>query len=145
VQARAVVLRWRVAFTRWDPLQDLLALHERINRLAGSDEAGWMPPVDLCECPDRYVVTAELAGLSREDIQIHIQDGRLTLRGERPPHDPETVRFERVERGHGHFSRSFVLPHAVDAAAIKADLENGLLTIDIPKLTDRRRIDVDEG
>jgi HSP20 family protein len=131
-----------VAFTRWDPLQDLLALHERINRLAGSDEAGWMPPVDLCEAPDRYVVTAEVAGLSREHIQIQIQDGKLTLRGERPPHDPQSARFDRVERGHGRFTRTLLLPQAVDATAITADLDNGVLTIDIPKLADRRRIDV---
>jgi HSP20 family protein len=132
-----------VAFTRWDPLQDLLALHERINRLAGSDEAGWMPPVDLYEAPERYVLTAEVAGLSREDIQIQIQDGKLTLRGERPPHDPQSVRFDRVERGHGRFARTFVLPHAVDAGAITADLQDGLLTVQIPKLFDRRRIEVD--
>jgi len=137
------VLRWHVAFTRWDPLQDLLALHERINRLAGSDEAGWMPPVDLYEAPDRYVVTAEVAGLSREDIQIHIQDGKLTLRGERPPHDAESVRFERVERGHGRFNRTFVLPHPVDPSAITADLQDGVLTVDIPKLFDHRRIDIE--
>jgi HSP20 family protein len=139
------VLRWRVAFTRWDPLQDLLALHERINRLAGSDEAGWMPPVDLYEAPDCYVVTAEVAGLSREDIQIHIQEGKLTLRGERPPRDSQPARFDRVERGHGRFARTFALPHAVDATAITADLQNGVLTIDIPKIFDRRRIDIDQG
>jgi HSP20 family protein len=137
------MLRWRVAFTRWDPLQDLLALHERINRLTGSDEPGWMPPVDVYEAPDRYVVTAELAGLARDDIQIHIQDGKLTLRGERTPHDPQSVRFERVERGHGRFARTFVLPHPVDPSAIKADLQDGILTVDVPKLFDRRRIDVD--
>ncbi len=139
------MLRWRVAFTRWDPLQDLLALHERINRLAGSDEAGWMPPVDLYEAPDRYVVTAEVAGLSRDDIQIHIQDGKLTLRGERPPHDPQSLRFERVERGHGRFNRTFVLPHAVDPSGITADLSNGILTVSVPKVFDRRRIDIDQG
>jgi len=132
-----------VAFTRWDPLQDLLALHERINRLTGSDEAGWMPPVDLFEAPDRYVVTAEVSGLSREDLQIHIQDGKLTLKGERQPHDPQSVRFERVERGHGRFARTFLLPQPVDASAITADLENGVLKIDVPKLIDRRRIDVE--
>lgn len=104
-----------------------------------------MPPVDLFEAPDRYVVTAEVAGLSRDDVQIHIQEGKLTLRGERPPHDPQSVRFERVERGHGRFSRTFVLPHPVDPAGIKADLQNGLLTIDIPKLFDHRRIDIDQG
>jgi HSP20 family protein len=123
----------------------LLALHERINRLAGSDEAGWMPAVDLCEAPDRYVVTAEVAGLSRDDVQIQLQDGKLTLRGERPPHDPQSVRFDRVERGHGRFTRTIALPHAVEAAAISATLEGGVLTIDIPKLFDRRRVDVEEG
>jgi HSP20 family protein len=134
-----------VAFTRWDPLQDLLALHERINRLAGSDEAGWMPPVDLYEDPDRYIVTAEVAGLSRHDVQLQIQDGKLTIRGERPAHDPQSLRFERVERGHGRFARSFILPHAVDGSAITADLQNGVLTVIVPKLFDRRRIDVEQG
>ncbi|HEY3382357.1 MAG TPA: Hsp20/alpha crystallin family protein [Vicinamibacterales bacterium] len=131
-----------MAFTRWDPLQDLLALHERINRLAGADEPGWMPPVDLYETPEGYVVTAEVAGLSRDDIQIQFQDGKLTLRGERPARDIPSPRFERVERGHGRFARTFVLPHAVNVASISADLDNGILTITVPKLFDLRRIDV---
>jgi HSP20 family protein len=137
------MLRWHVAFTRWDPLQNLLALQERINRLAGTDEAGWMPPVDIYETSDRYVITAEVAGLAREDIQIQIQDGRLTLKGERQAREPQSVRFERVERGHGRFARAFVLPHAVDPSGVTADLQNGLLTIFVPKLFDLRRIDVD--
>jgi HSP20 family protein len=131
-----------VAFTRWDPLQDLLALHERINRLAGTDEPGWMPPVDLCETPDRYIVTAEVSGLTQDDIQIQIQDGKLTLRGERRAREPQSERFERVERGHGRFARAFVLPQPVDVAGISADLENGVLTVTIPKALDSRRIDV---
>jgi len=132
-----------VASTRWDPLQDLLALHERINRLAGTDEPGWMPPVDLYESSERYVVTVEVAGLSREDIQIQVQDGKLTLKGERPPRDSQSARFERVERGHGRFARTFVLPHAVNASAVTADLQNGVLTIFVPKAFDRRRIDIE--
>jgi HSP20 family protein len=131
-----------VAFTRWDPLQDLLALHERINRLAGTDEPGWMPPVDVRESPDRYVVTAEVSGLAQDDIQIQIQDGKLMLRGERRPRPTQGERFERVERGHGRFARAFVLPLAVDATAITADLRDGVLTITIPKQNDRRRVDV---
>ena len=131
-----------MAFTRWDPLQDLLALHERLNRLAGADEAGWMPPVDLYETSDRYGIMAELAGLAREDIDIQVQDGRLTLRGERPARGAEAGRFERVERGHGRFARAFVLPQAVDVSAITADLRDGVLTIEVPKLFDKRTIDV---
>jgi HSP20 family protein len=137
------MLRWTVASTRWDPLQDLLALHERLNRLAGADEAGWMPPVDVSESPDGFTITAEVPGLSREDIQLTVQDGKVTLKGERPPCDARSVRFERVERGHGRFNRTFALPAAVDASAVAADLHDGVLTITIPKASARRRIDID--
>jgi HSP20 family protein len=132
-----------VAFTRWDPLQDLLALQERINRLAGTDEAGWTPPVDIYETEDSYIVTAEVAGLAREDLQIQLQDGKLTLRGERRSSDASSVRFERVERGHGRFARAFVLPRAVDASAVTADLQNGVLTISVPKISDSRQVEID--
>ena len=131
-----------VAFTRWDPLQDLLALHERLNRLAGADEPGWMPPVDLYETSSRYVITAEVAGLTREDIDIQVADGRLTLRGERPRRGGEAGRFDRVERGYGRFARAFVLPQAVDVSGITADLRDGVLTIEVPKAFDKRIIDV---
>jgi HSP20 family protein len=137
------MLRWLVAFTRWDPLQDLLALHERINRLAGTDEPGWMPPVDLCEAADRYVITAEVAGLTRDHVQIQIVDGKLTLRGERQARDAESARFERVERGHGRFTRTFLLPQPVDPSAVTADLQDGVLTISVPKLFDRRQIEIE--
>ncbi len=132
-----------MAFTRRDPLQDLLALQERLNRLAGTDEAGWMPPADIYETEDRYVITAEVAGLARDDIQIQFQDGKLTLRGERQSGDTSSVRFERVERGHGRFARVFVLSRAVDASAVTADLQHGVLTISVPKLSDRRQIEID--
>ncbi len=132
-----------MAFTRWDPLQDLLALQERIHRLAGTDEAGWMPPVDIYETEDRYVVTAEVAGLAREDLQIQIQDGKLTLRGERQAGEHSSVRFERVERGHGRFARTFVLPRAADASDITADLQNGVLTISVLKRSDRRQVEIE--
>jgi HSP20 family protein len=137
------MLGWAVASTRWDPLQDLLALHERLNRLAGDDEAGWMPPVDVAESPDRFTITLEVPGLSREDIQVTVQDGKLALKGERPADDARSVRYERVERGHGRFSRTFALPGATEAAAVEADLQNGVLTVVIPKVSGRRRIDID--
>lgn len=130
-----------MAFTRWDPLQDLLALHERMNRLARADEPGWMPPVDLYETAGKYVITAEVSGLTREDIDIQVRDGKLVLRGERPPRGSGD-RFERVERGHGRFARAFVLPQAVNVEAITADLRDGVLTIEVPKVEDLRRIDV---
>jgi len=132
-----------VAFSRWDPLQDLLALHERINRLSTMDAPGWMPPVDLYEAADRYVITAELPGLSREDVQIHVQDGKLFLRGQRPAGAAACEQYHRVERGHGQFSRTFALPQAVNVEAIDADLRDGILTVSIPKSSlSERRIEV---
>jgi HSP20 family protein len=128
------MLRFLVAFARWDPLQDLVALHERMNRLAGLDAPGWVPPVDIYEAPDRYAITAELPGLARDDFQIHIQDGKLTLRGQRPTASACCEQYHRVERGHGAFSRTFVLPLPVDADAVSAELSDGVLTVVVPKL-----------
>ena len=121
-----------MAFSRWDPLQDLLALHERINRLTGPDARGWMPPVDVFETPDQFVVTVEVPGLRQGDFKIEIDNERLTLRGERPC-SVSGAQFHRVERGHGQFSRSFMLPKAIDSDKISADLRAGVLTITIPK------------
>lgn len=132
-----------MAFARWDPLQDLLALHERLNRLAGDHAPGWVPAVDLYETADQYVVSVELPGLSRDDFQIAVQDGKVILRGQRPARPATSEQFHRVERGHGHFSRTFTLPQPIDDTGIVADLRNGILTVTLPKLAARsRRIEV---
>jgi HSP20 family protein len=122
-----------VAFTRWDPLRDLLAIQQRLDRFAPGP-AGWMPPVDLHETADRYVITAELPGISQEDIQIHAHEGRLTLSGVRRERELACEEFHRIERGHGAFSRTFQLPVPVDADRITADLRDGVLTVTCPKL-----------
>jgi HSP20 family protein len=132
-----------VAFARWDPLQDLLALHERLNRLAGDSAPGWVPAVDLYESADHYVISVELPGLSRDDFQIAVQEGKVILRGQRPPHHAPNEQFHRVERGHGQFSRSFTLPQPIDEKNIAADLRDGVLSVTIPKVLQRpRRIEV---
>ena len=136
-----------VSFTRWDPLRDLLALHEQLGHLVGTDAPGWTPPVDLYETASDFVLTAELPGLTRDQIDIHAEDSRIVLRGARlPGSDREipTEQFHRVERGHGHFSRAFSLPEAIDVDAVTADLKDGILTVTIPKAAGRgaRRIDV---
>ncbi|MGE5361932.1 MAG: Hsp20/alpha crystallin family protein [Bacteroidales bacterium] len=132
-----------MAFARWDPLQDLLALHERLNRLAGEHAPGWVPPVDLYETPEHYVLSVELPGLSRDDFQIAVQDGKVIVKGQRPTQQSANEQFHRVERGHGHFSRTFELPQPIDDSAIAADLRDGILTVTIPKLAVRpRRIEV---
>jgi HSP20 family protein len=132
-----------VAFTRWDPFRDLLALQEQIGQIVGTDAPGWTPPVDLYETGDVFVLTAELPGLTREDIDIHAEESRIVIRGERAGHVP-CEQYHRVERGHGRFSRAFLLPEPIDVEAVTADLKDGLLTISIPKAGGRgaRRVDV---
>jgi HSP20 family protein len=135
-----------VAFTRWDPLRDLLALHEQLGHLVGADAPGWTPPVDLYENATEYVLTAELPGLAREQIDVHAEESRIVIRGARaaaPGRDIPCEQFHRVERGHGQFSRAFSLPEPIDVNAIIADLKDGILTVTIPKSADRgaRRID----
>ena len=137
-----------VSFTRWDPLRDLLALHEQLGQLVGTDAPGWTPPVDLYETPSEYVLTAELPGLSREQIEIHAEESRITIRGARgnskEGRDIACEQYHRVERGHGRFSRAFTLPEPIDVNAIVAELKDGILTVTMPKSGDRsvRRIAV---
>jgi len=132
-----------VAFARWDPLQDLLTPHERLNRLAGDHTPGWVPAVDLYETADHYVISVELPGLARDDFQVAVQDGKVILKGQRPPRQTSDTQFHRVERGHGQFLRSFALPQPIDEKRITADLHDGILVVTIPKLAPRpRRIEV---
>ena len=121
-----------MAFTRWDPIRDLLAIQQRLDRFAPGT-AGWIPPVDLHETPAAYVITAELPGLKREDLDIHVHDGTLTLSGVRREREVACEQYHRVERGHGSFSRAFHLPVPVDADRIVADLRDGVLTVTCPK------------
>ncbi|HWW83683.1 MAG TPA: Hsp20/alpha crystallin family protein [Vicinamibacterales bacterium] len=129
-----------MAFTRWDPLRDLIALHEHFGQLVGTDAPGWTPPVDLYETAAEFVLTAELPGLSRDQIEIHAEDSRITIRGARPTHQGREIsceQYHRVERGHGQFSRLFTLPESIKVDAVTADLKDGVLTVIIPKSRDR--------
>src|SRR5205823_14161157 len=137
---RAFATMQNVAFTRWDPLCDLLTLHEQLGQLVGTDAPGWTPPVDLYETPSAFVLTAELPGLTRDQIEIHAEDSRIVIRGARsagPGREVSCEQYHRVERGHGRFSRAFALPEPIDVDAIAADLKDGILTVTIPKATDR--------
>jgi len=124
-----------VAFARWDPIRDLLAIQQRLDRFAPGP-AGWTPPVDLHETADAYVLTAEIPGLAREDLDIQFHDTRLTVSGVRRERRSESDQYHRVERGHGAFSRTFQLPMPVDADRITADLHDGVLTVTCPKSGD---------
>ena len=136
-----------MAFPRWDPVRDLLALHEQLGQLVGSDAPGWTPPVDLYETASDFVLTAEVPGLSRNDIEIHAEEYRIVIRGARTAVAGSKIcceQFHRVERGHGNFSRTFTLPEAIDIDRVEADLQDGILTITIPKAAHQgvRRVSV---
>ncbi len=126
-----------------DPLRDLRAWQDRMERLAAQHgSAAWAPPVDVYETTDRYVVTAELPGLKREDIDVSVENGRVTLRGVRR----ETVdsrQYHQVERGHGQFYRTFEFGDAISPDSVSADLRDGVLTITLSKVAPAvRRIEV---
>ena len=121
-----------MAFARWDPLRDLLAIQQRLDRF-GTGPTGWKPPVDLHETEESYVITAELPGLTRDDLQIHVQDGRLTLSGTRRQRTGTCEQYHRIERGQGGFSRTFQLPLLIESERISADLHDGVLTVTCPK------------
>ena len=137
------MLRCDVAFARWDPFRDLLAFHEQMGLLVGTDAPGWTPATDLYETSDEFVLTAELPGLSRDQIEIQAEDSRVIIRGERAGQAP-CEQYHRVERGHGRFSRIFTLPEPIEIDAVAADLKDGILTVRIPKAAGRglRRIEV---
>ena len=120
-----------MAFARWDPIRDLLAIQHRLQRFSPGPD-GWVPPVDLSETADHYILTAEVPGLQRSDLQIQMHEENLTVSGVRRDEDSRCEQYHRVERGHGTFSRTFHLPHPVDAARISADLRDGVLTITCP-------------
>lgn len=121
----------------WEPLRELRAWQERLERLSAHNADPWTPPIDVYETDDRYVVAAEVPGLAREQIELAVEDSRLTIRGRRsgrPPQAAEVLHFHQVERGHGAFARTFEFSAQIDIESVSADLTNGVLTVTLPKV-----------
>jgi HSP20 family protein len=129
-----------------DPLGDLRAWQERLERLASQHTTSWAPPIDIYETGDKYVITAEVPGLTREQIDVAIEENRITLRGARPgaAGDGPNRHYHQVERGYGSFTRTFEFSDPIQADKISADLQQGVLTVTLPKLPapPTRRIEV---
>jgi HSP20 family protein len=105
----------------------------------------WAPPMDLVEADDHFVLKADLPGLGDDDVTIEVQDGTLTISGERKSeHETREKGWYRLERSFGRFSRSLTLPEGVDADRIDASFDKGVLEISIPKPEERkpRRIEI---
>ena len=129
-----------------DPLRDLRAWQERLERLAHPQPEPWTPPIDVYETADSYVITIEVPGLTRDQIELAVEDTRLTVGGRRLEGDRsgEPVHYHLIERGHGAFARSFEFPQKVTVDGVNADLAEGVLTISLPKAPPpaSRRIEV---
>ena len=113
--------------------------------LRGNSNVAWEPFVDIYETADEVVVHAELPGMNREDIELTMEKGVLTLSGQRQANnDAPADSYLRLERRYGRFVRSFALPGVVDHDNIKAEYANGVLTVRLPKLeaAKPRRIEI---
>ena len=139
-----------MAIVRWDPFDALLGAQEDMNRMfrrgwlrgPGGElaEAGaWSPAVDIYETEESLVVEAELPGVDPKDIDVSVDEGVLSLKGERKLEKVvKEENYHRVERAYGLFQRSVRLPSDVDADAIKANYDSGVLKVSVPKVEPRK-------
>jgi HSP20 family protein len=149
---------------RWDPFQDLRSAQDEMAQMSpmlahalglhtqqGNDRAmtrAWAPALDISERKDAYLVTVELPGITPEDLDITMEDGLLTIQGERQfTSESSEQQFHRVERRYGAFRRSITLPAHVMAEEIQASFEDGVLQILVPKAEEAKpkRIQVRPG
>lgn len=134
-----------MAIVRWtDPFQEFAQLQDRLNRAFSqaygrSDEGllssgAWLPPVDIYQNGEHeLVLKAELPDMTREDIDVTVDKGTLTIKGEKKlGGEVKEEQFHRIERRYGTFSRSFSLPPTVDPTRVAADYRNGVLTVKLP-------------
>jgi HSP20 family protein len=130
----------------WDPFQELNELHNRFTSLLGrgvmrphnGEEslalADWAPVVDISEDDQEFLIRAELPGLKRDEVKVTLEDGVLTISGERKTEQEEKNRkFHRVERSYGSFLRSFTLPEGADSSKVNAEFNDGVLNVHVAK------------
>ena len=118
----------------WNPIHEMDELfHNRLASVLGGEGAqsvAWSPVVDIEETELNYLIRAELPGLSKKNVKVVVEDGVLTLSGERKV---EGKTFHHIERSHGTFTRSFTLPENADAESVSANYKDGLLEIRVAK------------
>jgi HSP20 family protein len=150
-----------MALVRWDPSREINSIQHEMNRLFNTffdapERSGqgdgparrWLPAMDLVETEDHFVLRADLPGLAEGDVSIELENDVLTLSGERRfEHEDHKEGWYRLERATGAFSRSLTLPEGVDAEAITANFERGVLEVRIPKPEQRkpRRVAISVG
>lgn len=137
-----------MAIQRWDPMRDLMVLHERVHRLFEESIArsgglasvdplpasAWVPPVDLHEEPGRFLLRADIPGVAASALVLEVNGSEMVIRGERTP-DPNVPRdaFLRKERPGGSFVLRLTVPESVERTAIQASQRDGVLEVTLPK------------
>lgn len=139
--------------TRWNPLAELDQIQRRINRVFLDPAAAmpreeafadFAPAIDVQETETDFIVKADLPDVKKDDIKIQMQEGVLSIEGERRKEKEETgKRFHKVEREYGRFIRSFALPTPVDPAAVRAEFKDGVLTVFLPKVPESKPKQID--
>jgi len=132
--------------TRWNPFRELEEMSERLNRIFGRPDAthsngkemlmvaDWIPLVDISETDGEFEIRAELPEVRKEDLKVTLEDGVLTLQGERrQEHEERGRKIHRSERPYGRFVRSFSIPDVVDDTKMRAEFKNGVLYLRLPK------------
>ncbi len=122
----------------WNPIHEMDELfHNRLASVLGGEgvqSVAWSPVVDIEETELNYLIRAELPGLSKEKVKVTVEDGVLTLSGERDlERKVEGKTFHHIERSHGTFTRSFTLPENAEAESVSANYKDGLLEIRVAK------------
>ena len=134
---------------QWNPLQDLMVLQDRMNRLfedatqrrgqSGNEDelerADWTPAADIYETETGFMIALDLPGIRRDALEIDIDDNRLVVKGVRAVDDTKT---RRSERPRGKFLRTFAVPASIDQAKIGAEYKDGVLQIRLPKRTEQK-------
>jgi HSP20 family protein len=135
------------AITTWDPFKELDDLQSRLATMFGRAPlrkngekqeamtvAEWAPLVDIAEDEKEYLIKAELPEVKKDDVKVTVQDGVLTISGERKYEKEEKgKKYHRVERAYGSFARSFTLPEDADADKVAGDFKDGVLKVHVPK------------
>lgn len=134
-----------MAIVRWDPFRELEDMNSRLNRLfslrpsrQSEDEesilAEWSPAVDVQETDQEYLIKADLPEVKKDDVKVELQDGVLTVEGERRQEKEEKgKRFHKIERSYGKFVRRFAVPTEVDGTKAQAEFKEGVLSVHLPK------------
>jgi HSP20 family protein len=133
---------------RWNPFREVATLQQDMNKLLEGftsrlspteTNAVWSPVVDIYEDEGSYVLKAELPGLTKDDLELSLENRTLTLRGERKMEkDVKEENYHQIERSYGRFVRTFTLPTFVDQDKITADFKEGILEVVLPKAEDAK-------